>query len=93
MSVKAPRGLTHAKRLYAPGGLGCADARGWHELGSGGRCCSSSCTPVTSATTPGWTGFSARLPSWMRVVVEFRHPSWHDEGVFELLERTVPPTA
>ena len=29
----------------------------------------------------------ARLPEWMRVAVEFRHPSWHDEAVYALLER------
>jgi uncharacterized protein YecE (DUF72 family) len=28
-----------------------------------------------------------RLPEWMRVAVEFRHPSWHDDEVFALLER------
>jgi len=27
-----------------------------------------------------------RLPGWMRVAVEFRHPSWHDDEVFALLE-------
>ena len=27
MSVKAPRGLTHAKRLYAPGDVGRSDRR------------------------------------------------------------------
>jgi uncharacterized protein YecE (DUF72 family) len=28
-----------------------------------------------------------QLPPWMRVAVEFRHPSWHTEEVFALLER------
>jgi uncharacterized protein YecE (DUF72 family) len=31
--------------------------------------------------------FLARVPAWMRPAVEFRHPSWNDEAVFELLER------
>jgi uncharacterized protein YecE (DUF72 family) len=31
--------------------------------------------------------FLGLLPDWMRVTVEFRHPSWHDDGVFALLER------
>ena len=26
-------------------------------------------------------------PAWARPVVEFRHPSWFDDGVFALLER------
>jgi uncharacterized protein YecE (DUF72 family) len=28
-----------------------------------------------------------QLPEWMRVAVEFRHPSWHADAVFDLLER------
>ena len=31
--------------------------------------------------------FLGRLPEWMPVTVEFRHPSWDVEPVFELLER------
>lgn len=31
--------------------------------------------------------FLAALPSWIRVAVEFRHPSWDSPGVFALLER------
>jgi uncharacterized protein YecE (DUF72 family) len=31
--------------------------------------------------------FLTALPDWMRVAVEFRHRSWHDEGVYALLER------
>lgn len=31
--------------------------------------------------------FLGLLPGWMRVAVELRHPSWHDEGVVRLLER------
>lgn len=30
--------------------------------------------------------FLARLPDWITVVVEFRHPSWHDDAVYRLLE-------
>ena len=33
MSVKAPRGLTHAKKLYAPELWVDRIAAGWHELG------------------------------------------------------------
>ena len=31
--------------------------------------------------------FLARVPEWMRPAVEFRHPSWVDDAVFDLLER------
>ena len=27
------------------------------------------------------------MPPWLHVAVELRHPSWHDDAVFELLER------
>ena len=36
---------------------------------------------------PGWTTSSPRLPDWVRVAVEFRHPSWLADEVFALLER------
>jgi uncharacterized protein YecE (DUF72 family) len=29
--------------------------------------------------------FLRQVPDWIRVAVEFRHPSWHDEAVFALL--------
>ena len=32
-------------------------------------------------------GFLGSLPSWTRPVVEFRHDSWLDDDVFDLLER------
>jgi uncharacterized protein YecE (DUF72 family) len=31
--------------------------------------------------------FLGQLPLGMQVALEFRHPSWHQEAVFELLER------
>jgi uncharacterized protein YecE (DUF72 family) len=31
--------------------------------------------------------FLSLLPWWIRVAVEFRHPSWHVDEVFGLLER------
>jgi uncharacterized protein YecE (DUF72 family) len=31
--------------------------------------------------------FLARVPPWLRVAVELRHPSWHADDVFALLER------
>jgi uncharacterized protein YecE (DUF72 family) len=33
----------------------------------------------------GW--FLDRLPWWVQVAVEMRHPSWHDDAVFNLLEQ------
>ena len=31
--------------------------------------------------------FLDRVPAWIRTAVEFRHPSWHDDAVFAMLER------
>jgi len=31
--------------------------------------------------------FLEQMPLWIKVAVEFRHPSWHTEEVFSLLER------
>ncbi len=31
--------------------------------------------------------FLAQVPDWIRVAVEFRHPSWHCEEIFELLAK------
>ena len=31
--------------------------------------------------------FLARVPPWIRVAVELRHPSWHHDEVFALLEQ------
>jgi len=31
--------------------------------------------------------FLQLIPAWMRVAVEFRHPAWHTEATFKLLEQ------
>jgi uncharacterized protein YecE (DUF72 family) len=56
LSVKAPRGLTHGRRLYAPEEWVQRIEEGWHELGD-------------------------------KRAVLLRHPSWHCEEIFALLER------
>ena len=86
MTVKAPRGLTHARRLYAPEPWIERIEAGLHEL-SGRR------GPLLVQLHPSMQRDDARLdwflrhlPSWTRPVVEFRHESWNDEAVFRLLE-------
>jgi uncharacterized protein YecE (DUF72 family) len=80
-------GLARAKRLYAPEAWVARTATAWHELGDRRGV-------VLVQLAPGHTGDDARLdyflgcvPSWMRVVVEFRHDSWIDDTVFAILER------
>ena len=87
LSAKAPRGLTHGRRLYAPEVWAGRMTAGWHELGER--------RGVLLVQLPGsqerddarldW--FLAALPSWVQVAVELRHPSWVCEEVFQILAR------
>ena len=87
LSVKAPRGLTHGKRLHGPDVWIERIARGWHELGDRRAVLLVQLHPAHTRDDVRLDWFLARLPAWMRVAVEFRHPSWHDDAVFALLER------
>lgn len=86
MSVKAPRGLTHAKRLYAPEVWIERIAAGWHELGDRRGVLVVQLPPALERDDIRLGYFLGALPRWLRVAVEFRHPSWHDEAVFRILE-------
>jgi uncharacterized protein YecE (DUF72 family) len=86
-SVKAPRGLTHGKELYSPDAWVNRISAGWHELGVRRGM-------LLVQLGPGFVRDDARLdyflnllPEWMHVAVEFRHPSWHEEPTFAILER------
>jgi uncharacterized protein YecE (DUF72 family) len=87
LSVKAPRGLTHAKRLYAPEPWLPRLASAWHELGDRRAVLLVQLHPGHQRDDARLDWFLSLLPPWMRVAVEFRHPSWHDDAVYELLER------
>jgi uncharacterized protein YecE (DUF72 family) len=80
LSVKAPRGLTHAKRLYSPESWVPRLTSAWHELGDRRAVLLVQLHPAHERDDARLEWFLARLPSWMRVAVEFRHPSWHDDG-------------
>jgi uncharacterized protein YecE (DUF72 family) len=87
LSVKAPRGLTHAKKLYAPEVWVERMVSCWHELGDRRAVLLVQLHPAHERDDARLDFFLAQLPPWMRVAVEFRHPSWHVEDVFALLER------
>ncbi|MGK5115736.1 DUF72 domain-containing protein [Geodermatophilus sp. CPCC 205506] len=87
LSVKAPRGLTHAKRLYAPETWIGRMTECWHELGDRRAVLLVQLAPTQERDDERLDFFLRLLPDWMRVAVEFRHPTWHDEGVYALLER------
>ena len=86
-SVKAPRGLTHAKRLYAPEQWVQRIAASWHELGDKRAVLLVQLAPDHARDDARLDYFLALLPSWIHVAVELRHPSWNDEEVFAMLER------
>jgi uncharacterized protein YecE (DUF72 family) len=87
MSVKAPRGLTHGKRLYAPDVWVERIAPSWHELFDHRGVLLVQLPPDLERDDARLDYFLGRLPWWVRVAVELRHPSWSHENVFGLLER------
>jgi uncharacterized protein YecE (DUF72 family) len=87
LSVKAPRGLTHAKRLYAPETWADRIARSWHELGERREMLLVQLRPDQERDDARLDWFLGCLPDWVRVAVELRHPSWQDDAVLALLER------
>lgn len=85
MSVKAPRGLTHAKKLFEPEVWIERIKAGWHELGDNRAVLLVQLAPTHQRDDARLAYFLDRLPQWIRVAVEFRHPSWVDETVFRIL--------
>jgi uncharacterized protein YecE (DUF72 family) len=87
MSVKAPRGLTHAKKLFAPEVWTQRIAESWHELGSRRAVLLVQLAPSQQRDDARLDYFLSQLPWWIQTAVEFRHPSWGDDAVFDLLQR------
>lgn len=87
LSVKAPRGLTHGRRLYSPEVWVERMMRSWHELGERRAVLLVQLPPSQQRDDARLAYFLDRLPWWMRVAVELRHPSWDDGAVYDLLER------
>jgi uncharacterized protein YecE (DUF72 family) len=86
-TVKAARGLTHAKRLYAPEVWVERIAASWHELGDKRAVLLVQLAPDHERDDARLDHFLGLLPDWIRVAVELRHASWQDEEVFALLAR------
>jgi uncharacterized protein YecE (DUF72 family) len=87
LSVKAPRGLTHAKRLYAPEVWVERLISCWHQLAGRRGVLLVQLPPQLARDDPRLEYFLGLLPEWMQVAVEFRHPSWLDDRVFDILDR------
>ena len=86
LSVKAPRGLTHAKKLYEPEVWIGRIASGLHELGDRRAVLLVQLAPQHERDDARLEYFLDRLPAWIRVAVELRHPTWQTDDVFALLE-------
>jgi len=85
LSVKAPRGLTHARKLYAPETWLQRIREGWHELGDKRAVLLVQLPPSQPRDDTRLAYFLKLVPDWIRVAVEFRHQSWHCEETFALL--------
>ncbi len=86
-TVKAPRGLTHARRLFEP-------ERWIARMRTSLALLEDRLGVLLVQLPPGMPRDDARLdyflgalPPGLPVAVEFRHPTWHVEEVFALLER------
>lgn len=86
LSVKAPRGLTHGKQLYAPEQWLGRIERGLKYLGRKLGVLLVQLSPQFAYDQPRLAYFLERLPRGLKVAIEFRHPSWHHEAIFRLLE-------
>jgi uncharacterized protein YecE (DUF72 family) len=87
MSVKASRGLTHAKRRYAPEMWLARTAAAWHQLGARRDVVLVQLAADQVRDDRRLDHFLGLIPAWMRIAIEFRHDSWLDDTIFALLER------
>jgi uncharacterized protein YecE (DUF72 family) len=87
MAVKAPRALTHARRLQSAGRWAEIMERGIRRLGDRAGPLLLQLPPTMERDDARLDDALGRMPSQARVAVEFRHPSWVDDGVFSVLER------
>ena len=86
-TIKAPRAMTHAARLYAPERWLGRVSEGLERLGAKLGVLLVQLPPGLSLDLARLGYFLSIVPKHLRVAVEFRHESWHREEVFRLLER------
>ncbi len=86
-SVKAPRGLTHARKLRDPEVWIGRISRCWEELGSRAGVLLLQLPPDFERDDARLGDVLTALPESIRVSVEFRHETWNDPEVYALLAR------
>lgn len=87
MSVKAPGLLTHVRRLYAPEGWAARIGAAFAALGDRAGVLLVQPSPALAYDPARLDYFLGCVPRHVRVAVELRHPSWHRDELFGLLER------
>ena len=87
MSVKAARGLTHARRLRSPEEWVERMTRALDVLGDRRGALLVQLHPALKRDDARLDYFLGCMSGSVRVAVEFRHPSWDDPAVYALLER------
>lgn len=86
-AVKASRFITHVKRLHDPAEPVALLLERVAELGPALGPILFQLPPTMPADRERLAGFLACLPAPHRWTVEFRHPSWQQRDVYELLGR------
>jgi uncharacterized protein YecE (DUF72 family) len=86
-TVKAPRGLTHARRLRDPGEWMPRLAEGMAALGDRAGFLLFQLPATLERDDERLDALLRCVPAGIRAAVELRHPSWNDDAVFALLER------
>jgi uncharacterized protein YecE (DUF72 family) len=87
VSAKASRGLTQFRKLKDPGPWIERMEGGMRRLGAKRGVLLAQLPPQFALDLPRLAGFLEQVPSGQRMAIEFRHPSWHRDEVYELLER------
>jgi uncharacterized protein YecE (DUF72 family) len=87
LSVKAPRGLTHARRLFEPERWLARIDHGLMRLGGRSGVLLVQLPPAAVVDHARLAYFLTCVPSGLKVAVEFRNSSWHTDEVFGILER------
>jgi uncharacterized protein YecE (DUF72 family) len=88
MAVKASRWITHARRLNDPEDAWATRLHeAWRALGAHAGPVLLQLHPDHRRDDDRLDDFLGRLSAEVPVAVEMRHPSWHEEEVYELLER------
>ena len=85
MSVKASRGLTHARRLSSPEQWIERMTAGWTELGDRRAALLVQLHPAQQRDDARLAHFLSAMPAGIPVAMELRHPSWDDPAVYDLL--------